>query len=77
MKLKVKYFGILAEYTNCEADQIEFNKTTVSELIDDLCVLHPKLKAMDFQVAINNKITAKEAEVTEGEIAMLPPFSGG
>lgn len=77
MKLKIKYFGMLAEFTNCEEETIDFTKSTVSDLIDELNDLHPELNTINFQVAIDKKIVDKNSLITEAEIAMLPPFSGG
>lgn len=68
---------MITEHTSCKEDHIEFTKITVSDLIDELNELYPNLKTLDFQVAINNKIVDKESRVTEKEIALLPPFSGG
>ena len=77
MKLKIKYFGMLAEFTNCEEETIDFTKSSVSELIDELNDLYPQLHTINYQVAIDKKIVSKDSILTEGEIAMLPPFSGG
>ena len=52
-------------------------KRVVSELLDQLFEKYPTLKDRDFQVAQNQEIVLKNRLVTEGEIALLPPFSGG
>jgi molybdopterin synthase sulfur carrier subunit len=77
MNLKIKYFGLLAEISGCREEELEFSKTTVSELMEALFKKHPSLKERDFQVAQNHEITSREMPVTENEIALLPPFSGG
>lgn len=77
MILKIKYFGLLAEITNCNDETIEFSNSSVSELLYLLFNKYPELKNKDFQVAQNNEIISKESVVLEGEIALLPPFSGG
>ncbi len=77
MKLKIKYFGLLAEVTECQEETLEFSKTSVSELLDTLFEKYPALTTKDFQVAQNHEIVSKEAAVSANEIALLPPFSGG
>lgn len=77
MNLNIKYFGLLAEISGCSEEQLDFTKTSVSELLETLFEKHPSLKEKDFQVAQNHEITSREMPVTESEIALLPPFSGG
>ena len=77
MKLKIKYFGVLAEVTNRDEEELEFKKTSVDDLLEQLFEKYPGLNAKDFQIAQNNEIVARSGNVIEGEIALLPPFSGG
>jgi len=77
MKLNIKYFGLLAEITGHTEEELEFSKTSVSELTEMLFEKYPTLKEKDFQVAQNHEITSSEMSITENEIALLPPFSGG
>lgn len=77
MQLNIKYFGLLAEITELDEEQMEFSGSTVSELLDQLIAKYSGLGNKDFQVAQNNEIVTKETLVTETEIALLPPFSGG
>lgn len=77
MQLNVKYFGILAEITELKEERVEFSGSTVSELLDQLNDKYADLEDKDFQVAQNNEIVTKETLVSETEIALLPPFSGG
>lgn len=77
MRLVIKYFGLLAEITNCNEELLDFNKTSISDLLEELFKKYPSLKNKDFQVAQNNTIVTKEALLLETEIALLPPFSGG
>jgi len=77
MNLKIKYFGLLAEISGCPEEELEFSKTSVSELMETLFEKYPLLKEKDFQVAQNHEITSREMHITENEIALLPPFSGG
>lgn len=77
MNLNIKYFGLLAEITQCSEETLEFSKTSVSDLLGVLFEKYPGLKEKDFQVAQNHTIVSKDIELLESEIALLPPFSGG
>jgi sulfur-carrier protein len=77
MKLNIKYFGLLAEITHCSEETISFSKETVADLLAELIQKYPELKTKDFQVAHQHEITHKDTKITNPEIALLPPFSGG
>ncbi len=77
MNLTIKYFGLLAEVTQRSEETLVFTKSTVQHLLEDLYSKYPKLKEKDFQVAQNLEIVAKDTILTDEEIALLPPFSGG
>jgi len=79
MTTTVNYYGMLAEKLNMnsetvsiEVDQDQFNLRNFFE------ELHPELKNMSFQIAVNQEITDTIKSTTNiQEIAMLPPFAGG
>lgn len=77
MQIKIKYFGLLTEITNCQEEYVTDSLSTVNELLDLLFKKYPELKERDFQVAQNNSIVALETKINNTEIALLPPFSGG
>ena len=77
MQIKIKYFGLLTEITNCQDEYVNDSLSTVKELLDLLFKKYPELKDKDFQVAQNNSIVALETKLDNTEIALLPPFSGG
>jgi sulfur-carrier protein len=77
MKLTIKYFGLLAEVAQCSEEQVEFSGTLVSDLLETIYIKYPNLKEKDFQVAQDNEIVSKNIIITQTEIALLPPFSGG
>jgi molybdopterin synthase sulfur carrier subunit len=77
MQLNIKYFGLLAEITNCNEETLEFSNTTISELLETLYNKYPELKTKDFQVAQNKEIVSNITNISGDEIALLPPFSGG
>lgn len=77
MTITIKYFGQIAEVTNCHSETYEFSGRFISELLNELHSKYPSLKGKDFKVAQNNELAPFTAEVTTNEIALLPPFSGG
>ena len=77
MNLKIKYFGLIAEITNCSEEDILFSKSTVSELLEFIYTKYPALKEKDFKVAQNMELVDNNSKITSPEIALLPPFSGG
>ena len=77
MQLTIKYFGLIAEVTKCNEEPLEFSGTYINELLETVYLKYPKLKEKDFQVAQNNEIVSKDIIITQTEIAILPPFSGG
>lgn len=77
MNLNIKYFGVLAEITQCSEETLSFSEGTVGELLTMLLSKYPALGTKDFQVAHKQEIVTKDTKITNPEIALLPPFSGG
>ena len=76
-QLKIRYFGMLAEVTKCEEEQLDFSGSHISELLEILYSKHTGLKNKNFQVAQNQELVSSEERLTNNEIVLLPPFSGG
>lgn len=77
MKLNIKYFGLIAELTEISDEKVIFSGSTISDVLDILIIKYPKLKYKDFKVAMNQEIVSNDSIVTNEDIALLPPFSGG
>jgi molybdopterin synthase sulfur carrier subunit len=77
MLITIKYFGLLAEVTNCEEEIIDFSGSRISELLEELYTKYSSLKNKDFQVAQNQELAPFETAILSKEIVLLPPFSGG
>lgn len=77
MKLNIKYFGLIAEITNCNEETIEFSNATIGDLKKVLLDKYHELNTKDFQIAQNKEIVSNNTKVSGKEIALLPPFSGG
>ena len=77
MTITVKYFGLLAEVTECDTEAISFSSKTISEFLEVLFEKYPNLRNKDFQVAQHQELVGLDSIITGHEIALLPPFAGG
>jgi len=77
MTITLKYFGLIAEVTNCEEEKINFSANSIAELLDVINSKYPNLKNKNFQVAQNQELVSFDTKITGQEIALLPPFAGG
>ncbi|WP_308992281.1 MoaD/ThiS family protein [Mariniflexile litorale] len=77
MKITVKYFGMIAEITQCDEEIIDFSGSMMSEFLKIVHSKYPELKNKDFQIAQNQELVALKTSVTGQELALLPPFAGG
>ncbi len=78
MKLKVKYFGLIAEFVGASEQSVIAKGLSVQDLRHQLETEYPKLKTITYQIAVNQKITSDQYLFNDGdELALLPPFAGG
>lgn len=79
MKIEIKYFGKIAEATNCTNEYIELNEgTNLNDLKVILTEQYPKVKDIDFKIAYNEVLATNNINLKDGDIiALLPPFAGG
>jgi len=77
MQVEVKYFGMLAEITDCNTEQLVISSQDVSGLKEALLDKYPDFKNKDFRIAQNHGLVEDTALLTGQEIAVLPPFAGG
>jgi len=80
MKIKVKYFGLLADLTGCSEEVIDAeNNLSSRELQELIHNKYPVFKEYEFNLAVNQSILQREAVKLEekDEIAFLPPYAGG
>ncbi|MEP0266622.1 MoaD/ThiS family protein [Dokdonia sp.] len=77
MQIEVKYFGMLAEITRCNSEELDVSIEKISELKTVLLDKYPDFRNKDFRIAQNQAIVSEEAILTGQEIAILPPFAGG
>lgn len=70
-------FGQIAEITGKQSWKFPAVQTT-ADLKQKLELEFPALKAINYSIAVNRKITRDEASLQhEDVVALLPPFSGG
>lgn len=77
MNISIKYFGLIAEITQCNQEYIDFSESSLSELLAELYTKYPKLKEKNFQVAQDQELITNETLLNGEELALLPPFAGG
>ena len=75
----VKYFGQIAEQTNCTSESFDLPPNGLSELMQHLIQLY-RLDLSSIRFAINHELvpTTENVELShDDEVAVLPPFAGG
>lgn len=78
MKVKIKYFGMIAEKIGSEYESIDLDVDGKYNLRTFFENKYPQIKSVNYKIAVNQQISdfleKKEKDV---EIALLPPFAGG
>nr|WP_315174168.1 MoaD/ThiS family protein [uncultured Flavobacterium sp.] len=80
MRVTLKYFGLLAEITHCNEEQLELNAnaTTLFGLKNTIENRFPAFQKTAYSMALNQSLSNEEVELKEADvIAFLPPFAGG
>ena len=76
--MTIKYFGKIAEITNCIHENWDVSEMNIEEFKNRLIEKYPILDGGTMQIAVNLKIAEPNYLLkSEDEIAILPPFSGG
>jgi molybdopterin synthase sulfur carrier subunit len=77
--ITVKYFGEIAEATNCNEEQVATKTNKLSDLINELSEKH-KLGRFPMIIALNQNLIDLTDDINinnNDELAILPPFAGG
>ncbi len=80
MKITVKYFGMIADFTQKKEEEIQLNaaESSIESLQSHLEKLYPEIKNTVYSLALNQKVTNQKARLHDhDEVALLPPFAGG
>ena len=77
MQIDVKYFGMLAEITGCNSEQLVISSLEIAGLKEVLLNKYPGFANKDFRIAQNQELVLDTSPLTGEEIGVLPPFAGG
>ncbi len=84
VKVKVKYFSLLRDYTGKVEEEIELgDNPKLRDLLDKVSEKYPELKLLSDDgipaiPLVNGKYVNLDHELKEGdEVALMPPASGG
>jgi sulfur-carrier protein len=77
MKVKVLFFGVLAEISGTEckhyADVVSLGDLKL-RIIDDF----PEIVHYSYRISLNNELIDNDPLLNDGdELALMPPFAGG
>jgi molybdopterin synthase sulfur carrier subunit len=76
-RITVLTFGVLTELTGSSSFVVTDVNST-DELIRQLHTQFPKLKELQFAIAVNKEVVHQPAPLDDNTtVALLPPFSGG
>ena len=77
MKVKVLFFGVLAEVTGTSVkfyDDVKSSDHLNQRVSDDF----PEIVHYKYKISVNNEMISTETLLKDGdEVAFLPPFAGG
>lgn len=78
MKVKVVFFGMIAERLGKDSDIIDVSlfENEDNSYVEQIKHAYPELENMTFRVAVDKRLDAVITNETK-EIAVLPPFAGG
>jgi molybdopterin synthase sulfur carrier subunit len=80
MRVTLKYFGLLAEITHCNEEQVELT-ADVNSLLGLKSAVEQRFPAFQktaYSIALNQSLCNDEVALKEADvIAFLPPFAGG
>lgn len=77
MELNIKYYGKLTEIVGSAQQTMDVDCKSINELIEILIARYPKLAGISLKIAQNNSICSLDETITNHNIDVFPPFSGG
>ena len=78
MKLRIKYFGSIAEKIGFESEILQMNEPYTSGNLTTFLTEKYQLQNMNWRLAVNQELLYSSVELKEDdELALLPPFAGG
>ena len=77
MKLKILFFGILAEVAETDSINLEY-EPDIESLRNKIKEMYPQFENYNYRVSVNRVLVDGNSSLKEGdEVAFLPPFAGG
>ena len=77
MKIKVLFFGVLAEVAGTAGQNYEEVKS-FNDLIQMIKDDYPEFVNYNYRISVNNEIINNDPLLNDGdEVALMPPFAGG
>ncbi len=81
MQVRVLFFGMLKDLVGCAEERLEVERgARLGTVFDRYAQRHPRLREMAGSIVLaqNQEFCSPDTEVEDGgEIAFLPPVSGG
>ncbi|MFB9108603.1 MoaD/ThiS family protein [Flavobacterium gyeonganense] len=77
--IEVKYFGAVAEKTQCTFENVVSSNISLQDLLQGLEEKY-RFESLSFSVAVNQKIVSRTTDYalkSSDIVALLPPFAGG
>jgi len=77
--IEVKYFGAIAEKTQCTFENVVSSNISLQDLLQGLEEKY-RFESLSFSVAVNQKIVSRTTDYvlkSSDIVALLPPFAGG
>jgi sulfur-carrier protein len=77
MKVKVLFFGVLAQVTGTNLKHYQDVKS-IGDLMLRIQDDFPEVVHYNYRISLNSEIVDNEPSLNDGdEVALLPPFAGG
>jgi len=76
-EIEVKYYGKLTELVGRNQEKVKTTAQTIGDFSQFLREHHPVLVNMTIKIAQNNVIETDDSVLSDAEVNVFPPFSGG
>ena len=77
--VNIKYFGAVAEVTNCTSETMKMGSSSLAEIVQEIYSKYD-LEQIPLKFALNQDILESVEGINikkNDEISVLPPFAGG
>jgi sulfur-carrier protein len=78
MKMKIKYFGLVAEAVGRGQEELEYVGTDATDLRAFFIAHYPQLAGLSWKIAVDQEFVEGPIALHDhAEVVLLPPFAGG